>query len=285
MLRKRWLVAILICAVAEAGILVPLLFLTGAPEVVVVPADFQEAFEWMDDNLTAGTVIASWKDYGDYINTYTNCTALDFSNSTVVGLVGRLFMAENESETIEILNQLGASYLLVTWSYFYPGGGGDEGKYPEMLQSAAQELQGTEWEITVGERWNAASGKPTCEFFNTTLWKMLLYGEPFVDSTTDEALIEALLQQNYPFGYFQARLNWADPWIPGSAPIQGQWYDDSGHLWKDHNPPLGAGIVDDGVVDFDGDEDDDTVGQFANLNNFTPAFVSSGHIVKIFEIK
>ena len=239
----------------------------------------------MDENLTAGTMIASWEDYGYLIDDYSNGTALDFSNSTVVGLAGRLLMAENESETIEIMNLWGARYLLVTWSYFYPYGGGDETKYPDMVQSAAQELQGWKWEIAVGDRWNETSEKPTCEFFNTTLWKMLTYGEPFIDYDAEPDLVQHLILMDYSLGYFEARLNLADPWLPpGCQPEQGIWRDDAGHLWKEHNPPLGAGMVDDGVVDYDGDEDDDTVGQFANLNNFTPVFFSSGHTVKIYEI-
>ncbi len=249
-----------------------------------LPAEWEEAFEWME-NLNASTVIASWKDYGEYINTYTNCTPLDFTNETVVGLVGRLFMAENESESIEIMAEWNATYVLVCWSYYYPGGGGDEGKWPLMIESAHDQLQGTKWEIEVGERWNDTSSKPTCEFFNTTLWKMLTYGEPFIDYDLEWGLVELLIMQGIPFGYFPARLNWADPWVPGSQPYQGLWEDDSGHLWKYHNPPLGAGMVDDGVVDYDGDEDDDTVGVFENLNNFTPVFNSSAHRIKIFEIK
>ena len=284
MLNKRWVYAILICAVVFVGTLVPILILTAPQGEDELWPDWWEAFEWMDENLTSNTLIASWKDYGDYINAYSNCTPLDFSNSTVVGLMGRLFMAVNESEAIEILNQWGANYILVTWSYLYPNSDGDEFKYPAMIQSAYEELQGTKWEITVGARWNETSSKPTCEFFNTTLWGMLTYGEPFIDYSLEPSLVDYLIMQGYPLGYFEAQLNWADPWVPGSQPEQGQWKDDSGHLWKYHNPPLGQGMVDDGLVDMDGVGDDDTVGRFENLNNFTLEFISSAHCIKIFKI-
>ena len=279
---KKLSIIALISAVIIAT-LVPILILTGPRQEPEPEPGFnwQEAFEWMG-NLSAGTIIASWEDYGDYINSYTNCTSLDFSNDTVVGLVGRLFMADNESETIEILGEWNAIYLLVSWSYFYPNGGGDEGKYPAMIESAHEELQGTKWEIEVGERWNETSSKPTCEFFNTTLWKMLTYGEPFVDLSSYNPWWDPWWL-NFPC-YFHARLSWADPWPPGTQPHQGLWEDDSGHLWKEHNPPLGQGMVDDGIVDYDGDGNDDTVGVFENLNNFTPAFISSGHLIKIFKI-
>jgi hypothetical protein len=258
----------------------------GRPCQISAPKsnDWEETFTWMQTNLSANTIIAAWGLNGDYIHLYSTCDSLVYcgmDNQTLRGLVGRQFMATNESESVEILTALNTSYVLIYWSYCYPKGGGDEANWQSMIQSAHDYLSGTKWEIEVSERWNESSDKPTCEFFNTTLWKMLVYGEPFVD---EEILIEALVQHGYPFGYFEARLNWADPWVPYSGTESGQWKDDSGHLWKYHNPPLGNGMIDDGVVDYTGDGLDDTVGVFANLAHFSPVFVSSGHLIKIYKI-
>ena len=287
---KKMFAVTVIVTLVTVGILTPLLIWAGRPCQISAPKsnDWEEAFTWMRTNLSADTNIAAWGLNGDYIHLYSNCTSLIYcgmDDQTLKGLVGRQFMATNESESVEILTALNTTYVLVSWSYYYPNAGGNEGNWQSMIQSAHDSLSGTKWEIAVSERWNEISEKPTCEFFNTTLWKMITYGEPFINSGTDEALIEALIQQGYPLGYFEARLNWADPWVPN--PYQGeigQWKDDAGHLWKYHNPTLGAGMIDDGMQDYDGNGDDDTVGQFANLVHFTPVFVSSGHLVKIYQI-
>jgi len=246
--------------------------------------DDRETYAWMRANFNSGTVIASWWDYGYQITMVGNCTSIIDNgtiNVTAMGMMGRMFMADDELESIDILKSWHADYVYVEWSYFYPNGGGDEGKWQWMIRIAFEQLVGTPFWIQIGDRWNESTYKPTCEFFNTTLWKMLTYGEPFIDS---EALIEALLNKGYPLGYFEARLNWADPWVPGSRAESGQWKDDGGHLWKYHNPPIGKGMLDDGVVDYTGDGVDDTVGQFANLNYFIPIYFSSGHLVKVFGI-
>ena len=287
---KKIFAVIVIAALVTVGILTPLLIWWGRPCQISAPEqdDWEEAFTWIHTNLSANTNIAAWDLNGDYIHLYSNCTSLIYcgmDNQTLRGLVGRQFMASNESESVEILTALNTSYVLVSWSYCYPNGEGNEGNWQSMIQSAHNYLSGTNWEIAVSERWNESTYKPTCEFFNTTLWKMLTYGEPFIDSDTDEALIEALVQRGYPIGYFEARVNWADPWIPDpNRPKSGQWEDDAGHLWKYHNPPLGDGMIDDGLQDYDGNGDDDTVGQFADLDYFTPVFFSSGHLVKIYQI-
>jgi len=251
--------------------------------------DFRETFAWMRANLDSTAVVVSWWDYGYQITTVGEATSVVDNgtwNNTAMGMVGRQFMATDELESIEILGgQWNADYVLVSWSYFYPNGGGDEGKWQWMIRIAYETLQNTPWAIEIGERWNETTYKPTCEFFETTLWKMLTYGEPFIDYDEHPDLIKQLLQRNYPLGYFEARLNWADPWVPGTRTESGQWKDDSGHLWKFHNPPIGNGMLDDGVVDYDGDGKDDTVGQFANLKYFTPVFFSRGHLVKVFKIE
>ncbi|TFG05474.1 MAG: hypothetical protein EU536_01860 [Promethearchaeota archaeon] len=251
--------------------------------------DFRETFAWMRANLDSTAVVVSWWDYGYQTTTVGEVTSVVDNgtwNNTAMGMVGRQFMAIDELESIEILkSQWNAEYVLVSWSYFFPNGGGDEGKWQWMIRIASETIQHTKYAIEIEERWNETSYKPTCEFLQTTLWKMLTYGEPFIDYDQKPGLIEELLRRNYPLGYFQARLNWADPWIPGSRGETGQWKDDSGHLWKYHNPPLGDGMIDDGVVDYTGDGLDDTVGQFANLKYFSPVFISAGHLVKVFKIE
>ncbi|HUY00071.1 MAG TPA: STT3 domain-containing protein, partial [Candidatus Deferrimicrobium sp.] len=250
--------------------------------------DWRETFAWMRANLPHETRVVSWWDYGYQITTIGEVTTVVDNgtwNNTAMGMVGRMFMATDEQESIEILDgEWQADYVLVSWSFFYPNGGGDEGKWQWMIRIAYEKLQGTKWAINVEDRWNETSYKPMCSFFDTTLWKMLVYGEYFVDWDTESGIIRSYLDQNSPYGYFWARLNWADPWYPGNQDEQGQWLDDGGHLWKYHNPPLGQGMIDDGFQDQTQNEVDDTVGQFADLTYFTPAFFSAGRLVKIFKI-
>ncbi len=254
--------------------------------------DWRETFAWMRANLDSDDVIVSWWDYGYQTTTVGEVsTVVDNGtwNTTAMGMVGRQFMATDELEAIEILgSHWGTDYVLVSWSYFYPNGGGDEGKWQWMIRIAYENLRGTKYAINIEDRWNETSYKPTCEFFDTMLWRMLTYYEPFIDYYADEGnagVIDYLVQNGYPLGYFLARLNWADPWKPGTNTEQGQWKDDSGHLWSYHNPPVGNGMLDDGYVNYDNDPEDDTVGQFANLKYFTPVFMSSGHLVKVFKVE
>lgn len=250
--------------------------------------DFREAYAWMRSNLPSSTVIVAWWDYGYEMTTVGEITTVVDNgtwNTTAMGKVGRQFMATDELEAIQILgSSWDAEYVLVSWSYFYPNGGGDEGKWQWMIRIAYETLINSQYAIEIGSRWNETSYKPTCEFFDTMLWRMLTYGEVMIDYVGNEAIFEELYSKGYPLFYFLARMNWADPWKPGTYAQQGQWLDDSGHLWKEHNPAVGAGMLDDGFVQYDTDAEDDTVGQFANLQYFSPAFFSAGHLVKIFKI-
>jgi len=276
-MNKNYLKGILIISLVLTAVFIPTFLWLTRPCVIKPPEseDWQEAFTWIDENVEADTLFAAWGINGDYISQYTNCTSLitcGGTSETTIGLVAAQFLATNETESIDILQGLNATYVLVSWSYFVPGGRGDEFNWQSMVQH-----------IDNASIWNETSTKPTCDFFNTTLWNMLTYNETFIDYDTEPALIQYLVQNGYPLGYFEARLNWADPWI-GSIPEQGQWRDDAGHLWKYHNPSIGQGMVDDGINDYDGNGDDDTVGTFANLVNFTSVFTSSNHLVKIYQI-
>ncbi|NVM56221.1 MAG: hypothetical protein HWN66_21170, partial [Candidatus Helarchaeota archaeon] len=247
--------------------------------------DFRETFAWMRANLYSTSIVVSWWDYGYQITTVGECTSVADNgtwNNTAMGMVGRQFMATDELESIEILkNEWDAEYVLVSWSYYYPNGGGDEGKWQWMIRIASETLPHTKYAIEIGERWNETSFKAKCEFLDTTLWKMLTWGEYFVDFDEHPEYLDPNKEQNpyagTPMFYFWARLNWADPWYPGTRPYQGQWEDDAGHLWKEHNPALGEGMVEDGI--------EWTVGQFQNLKYFTPVFRSSNGLVKVFKIE
>jgi hypothetical protein len=278
-MNKNHVIGILIIALVLTAVFVPTFLWLTRPCVIKQPesANWQETFTWIDENIEADTIFAAWGINGDYISLFTNCSSVitcGGTSETTIGLVAAQFLATNETESINILQGLYASYVLVSWSFFYPNCAGDEYNW----QSMAQHID------NASSIWNETSYKPTCSFFNTTIWKMLTYNETFIDYDTDPFLVEYLITHGYPLGYFEARLNWADPWQPGSQPELGIWLDDAGHLWKSHNPPLGQGMVDDGIQDYDGNEDDDTVGIFANLVHFTPVFISSGHLIKIFQI-
>ncbi|MFX1294570.1 MAG: STT3 domain-containing protein [Promethearchaeota archaeon] len=242
--------------------------------------DWRETFAWMRSNLPGSAIVVSWWDYGYQMTTVGEVTTVIDNgtwNNTAMGMVGRVFMSTDELEGIEILGgQWSADYVLVHWTYYYPNAGGDEGKWQQPLRIAYETLQNTKWAINIEDRWNESTYKPKCEFFDTLIWRMLTYGEVFIDYEGNEATFEDSNFAYTPLWYFLIRMNWADPWKPGTREEQGQWKDDGGHLWKYHNPPLGEGMVDDG--------NPYTVGQFQNLKYLTPVFFSSNHAIKIFKI-
>ena len=97
----------------------------------------------------AGTVIASWWDYGYWITAIANRTSLADNgtwNTTQIQQIGRMFMS-NEEEAIKILKRYNVTHVLVftvfqviegPYGGFYPylGGGGDESKWQWMARIA-----------------------------------------------------------------------------------------------------------------------------------------------------
>jgi hypothetical protein len=197
-MNKSHLKGILIICLVLMAVFIPTFLWLTRPCVIKPPTshDWEETLTWIDENIEADTVFAAWGINGDYISLFTNCSSIitcGGTSETTIGLVAAQFLATNETESINILQGLNATYVLVSWSYFYPNGRGDEFNWQSMVQHTDNTSV-----------WNATSSKPTCAFFNTTLWNMLTYGEPFINYDTDPDLIWYLVENGYPLGYFEA---------------------------------------------------------------------------------
>jgi dolichyl-diphosphooligosaccharide--protein glycosyltransferase len=107
------------------------------------------ALQWLS-NLPSSTttVVCSWWDYGNWLYMLGNVTTLcdnGTSNSTQIGLVGRVYMS-NETQAVRILKEQfngpkgPPKYILIFltfWSSGQDGGyGGDEGKWTWMARIA-----------------------------------------------------------------------------------------------------------------------------------------------------
>ncbi len=236
--------------------------------------DWEETWSWMRSSLPPGTVVCSWWDYGYWITKAGNQTSNADNgtiNATQIALIGRMFMANDELESIKILKMLGSDYVLVHWGY-YTGIGGDEGKWVWMLKIGYENpiLNLITYPLIIWDYYNEETGLPNGTFFQSTIWKMLTCGELFFPDT--DAYSE--IQQNYLYSTFHYRMHTN--------------VDARGKLWKDRFP------FDDPANNFK------EVGGFdhqayeiryngldapiAGLRYFDVAFFSTNHLVKVYKI-
>lgn len=156
--------------------------------------DWQEALMWMKYNLPENAVIASWWDYGYWINTVANKTTIVDNatlNSTQIAWIGAAF-ALNETEAIKIYKRYNVTHVLVFFGYCYQGLGGDEFKWPWMVRIAEDHFPELVNESLYGDIAN-----PTETFFNSTIYKLLFYKEPDLQSKYRDILIGFMQQYKY----------------------------------------------------------------------------------------
>ena len=168
----------------------------GQPEISPNPQinDWLEALEYMRLYLPDNAVVISWWDYGYWITSVGNkTTAADGGtiNSTQIAMIGYAFMAPNETETLRVLRKLGATYVLVFFGLFIPNIGGDENKWVWMVRIASEYFGSL---INVSEYYNETSGEIQPLFFNSTIYKLLLYQEP--GGAYRQQVQQALFSQN-----------------------------------------------------------------------------------------
>ncbi|MHA1229037.1 MAG: STT3 domain-containing protein [Candidatus Helarchaeota archaeon] len=251
--------------------------------------DMKEGYTWMRTVLPSGTVVASWWDYGYRITTMGEKVTVDdnaTSNSTQMGMIGRLFMATDESVAIKICKRYNISYVMVRWGFFQNYLGGDEGKWQWMLRIASQTLEGTVYAIDVASIWDEEQYKVTKNFFDTVLWKMLMTGEPYIDdertySTTSGQQVSGkeIIQNG---GFYRAM------WSRITNPDDNDQYKTvEGHDWDYYNPsemgpktslPMGSYTV----VDVDTYPGDGSSGDM--LKFFDQAFFSKYRLMKVYKV-
>jgi len=138
----------------------------------------------------AGTVVASWWDYGYWITTIANRSSLADNgtwNSTQIKQIGLMFMS-NEEEAIKILKKFNATHVIVFTTFDTQGGlimaGGDEGKWQWMARIPGLDAAtfgnytlGWDW-VDLNENGRRDRGEimPNEKGQNTTLYKLMTYG-------------------------------------------------------------------------------------------------------------
>ncbi len=210
--------------------------------------DWEEAFTFIQNQLPANAVIASWWDYGYWIMVRGNKTTIVDNatfNTTQIALVGRALTSTNETESLEILRKFNATHVLVYFGHNDANLHGDEGKWIWMARISFDVFY-TPWEYEYYTP-TLTGVVYTPKFFNMTLYKLLYYHDPppdysYYEKTIDYALYTYMRDNKYPLviSYDEAE----SP--PG-------WYSGWPH-------------------------------GFSVLKHFKPVFISSNHLVKIYEI-
>nr|HDO80874.1 hypothetical protein [Candidatus Bathyarchaeota archaeon] len=209
--------------------------------------DWEEAFAFMQNELPPNAIIVSWWDYGYWITVRGNkTTVVDNAtfNTTQIALVGRALTSTNETESLEILRQFNATHVLVYFGHNDANLHGDEGKWIWMAKISFNVFY-TPWEYEYYAP-TPTGVKYLPSFFNMTLYKLLYYHDPNPENPSQNALEYRLYSYMQDNGY---------PLVIGYNEVGNPpgWYPNWQH-------------------------------GFSVLKHFKPVFISSNHLVKIFEI-
>ncbi len=160
-----------------------------APAAISSPGqvtDWQTSMNYIRNVLPDGSTIASWWDYGYWINSAGGKnTIVDNAtfNSTQIAMMGYALMALNFTESLKTLSTWNATHVLVYWGHRTSSFGGDDGKWPWMVRIGEDSLGSDVIDDAtyLGDNPNTdeeESEWTTDAFFQSTLYKLMLYGEP-----------------------------------------------------------------------------------------------------------
>ncbi|KXH76847.1 MAG: hypothetical protein AM326_06435 [Candidatus Thorarchaeota archaeon SMTZ-45] len=153
--------------------------------------DWQTAMTYIRNVLPDDAIIASWWDYGYWINGATEkMTIVDNAtfNATQIAKMGYALMALNLTESLKTFKSWNATHVLIYFGHRYSGFGGDEGKWPWMVRIAEDKLG----KDVIDDATYLDSSDRTLEpFYQSTLFKLMVYGEP---RNQDEAQIMGLTE-------------------------------------------------------------------------------------------
>ena len=174
--------------------------------------DWQTAMTYIRNVLPDDAIVASWWDYGYWINGASEkMTIVDNAtfNSTQIAKMGYALMALNLTESLRTFKSWNATHVLVYFGHRYSGFGGDEGKWPWMVRIAEDKL-GSD---IIDDATYLSSSDATLEgFYQSTLFKLLVYGEP-IDS--DEANLMSLSDARQTLDQFL----WSDTAYTDHMPV------------------------------------------------------------------
>jgi dolichyl-diphosphooligosaccharide--protein glycosyltransferase len=165
----------------------------GNPEFAPFPiskgagrTDWQTTMSYIKNVLPATSIIASWWDYGYWINTAGGAqTIVDNAtvNSTQIALMGYALMSLNLTESLRTFKIWNTTHVLVYWGHRHPGFGGDDGKWPWMVRIAEDHLGShvINDETYLGDNPDTSETVETDytldAFFSSTLYKLMMAGE------------------------------------------------------------------------------------------------------------
>jgi dolichyl-diphosphooligosaccharide--protein glycosyltransferase len=140
--------------------------------------DWQTAMTYIRNVLPEDAIVASWWDYGYWINGASGKqTIVDNAtfNTTQIAKMGYALMALNLTESLRYFKSWNTTHVLVYFGHRYSGFGGDEGKWPWMVRIAEDKLGSS----VIDDAKYLGTNDATLEaFYTSTLFKLLVYGEP-----------------------------------------------------------------------------------------------------------
>ncbi|KAF6245852.1 STT3 domain-containing protein [Nitrosopumilus sp. b2] len=133
----------------------PPTILNGGTQFQIVNNDWNDSLEWIKNNTPKDSVIASWWDYGYWIQTKAERATLA-DNSTIdsakIQNIAKILL-DNPVESWKSLQELGADYFVIFVAaerlsvngnndepFFFLGGGGDESKKQWFMRIADKPL-------------------------------------------------------------------------------------------------------------------------------------------------
>ncbi|MBN1800099.1 MAG: glycosyltransferase family 39 protein [Candidatus Lokiarchaeota archaeon] len=197
--------------------------------------DWEESLSWMRDNLNGNDVVVSWWDYGYWLTPIGNVTTVcDNANlkQKQVGMVGMGMMQTDEIYAAKVFQRLQADYVLVYFTYLYEGLGGDEGKWQWMLRICNDNyeyykslgMEEDNWgdgEVFDESEYTTETGVKGDKWFDCTLTRLMFYGVPTIDPSSEYFEYQHQLVQIYNQRIYN-------------------WEDQDGDTWLTHIPTNGA---------------------------------------------
>jgi dolichyl-diphosphooligosaccharide--protein glycosyltransferase len=172
--------------------------------------DWQTSMTFVRNVLPDTAVVASWWDYGYWINgAGGGQTIVDNAtfNSTQIALMGYALMSLNLTESLKTFKLWNTTHVLVYWGHRHPNFGGDEGKWPWMVRIAEDKLG---MDVIDDATYLEEDDTTKDAFFESTLYKLMLYDEPHDDTEGQQkGLTDA---RRYVDGFYYEN-GATDPWV------------------------------------------------------------------------
>jgi dolichyl-diphosphooligosaccharide--protein glycosyltransferase len=128
----------------------PTTIVASSLPVRIQVGDWMEALQWMRDNLPPDVVVASWWDYGYWLQIVAGKISLADNgtiNGTQIAQIGRMFMS-TEEEALKILKGFDADYIVVFTTI-------NQAQYGQLLFGDEVKWR---WMAQIG--WNSTADKP-----------------------------------------------------------------------------------------------------------------------------